>query len=124
VWEAFKQGFTSFEAEVRGEYSGNDRIGWTANPLYYIRVRPVNQDALPTTSPPSKEYHISLLHYSPDKRAILRQLEERYGNTQVVTLRGYMSGAMFELDPELDPIASNPLVQRANETGRPLHISM
>jgi hypothetical protein len=65
-----------------------------------------------------------LLHYTPDKRALLRELESRYGEPRIVTLRGYMSGAMFELDPDTDPIASDPLIQQANDTGRPLHVSM
>ena len=126
AWETYRQGFTSFEADVRGEFSGTDAHGWTDRPLYWIRVRPVNQAALPTTSPPSSEYHISLLHYSrnANRRTLFRELEERYGATRRVTLRGYMRGAMFELDPATDPIASDPLIQQANETGRDLHISM
>jgi hypothetical protein len=126
AWEAYRQTFTSFEADVRGEFSGNDAQGWADSPLYWIRVRPVNPAALPTTSPPSSEYHISLLHYSrnANKRALFRELEERYGTTRRVTLRGFMRGAMFELDPETDPIASDPLIQQANESGRDLHISM
>jgi hypothetical protein len=124
AWEAYKQQFTSFVAEVRGEYSGNEHPEWAARPLYWIRVRPVDQSVLPTTGPPSSEYHISLLHYAPNKRAILRELESRYGEPQIVTLRGHIRGAMFELDPEEDPIASDPLIQQANETGKELHISM
>jgi hypothetical protein len=124
AWEAYRQQFTSFVAEVRGEYSGNADEEWAARPLYWIRVRPVDQNALPTTGPPSSEYHISLLHYAPNRRALLRELESRYGEPHVVTLRGNMRGAMFELDPEADPIASDPLIQQANETGRQLHISM
>jgi hypothetical protein len=124
AWEAYRQTFTSFEAEVRGEFSGNDAQGWTHRPLYWIRVRPINQAALPTTSPPSSEYHISLLPYDPARRALFRELEARYGTTQRVTLRGYMRSAMFELDPATDPIASDPLIQQANESGRELHISM
>ena len=126
AWEEYRRTFTSFEADVRGEFSGNAYRGWAARPLYWIRVRPVNPAALPTTGPPSSEYHISLLHYDrdPDTRALFRELEEHYGHTRRVTLRGWMSGAMFQLDPETDPLATDPLLQRAKETGIPLHISM
>jgi hypothetical protein len=126
AWWAFTQSFTQFDAEIRGEFSGNDGQEWAANPLYWIRVRPVNQAALPTTGPVSSEYHISLLNYSgtPAKRALFRELEKHYGKPRVVTLRGHMQGSMFELDPEADPVASDPLIQQANETGKPLHISM
>jgi hypothetical protein len=126
AWETYRQSFTSFEAEVRGEFSGNADAGWADRPLYWIRVRPVNQAALPTTGPVSSEYHVSLLHYSrdPARRALFRELEARYGDPQVVTLRGEMHGAMFELDIATDPLATDPLLQQANETGRPLHISM
>jgi hypothetical protein len=124
AWDAFKRDFTSFAAKVRGEYAGNARPEWAARPLYWIRVRPVNTDALPTTSPPSSEYHVSLLYYGPDTRDLLRELESAYGNPRVVTLRGRIWGAAFELDPETDPVASDPLVQRANKTGVPLHISL
>ena len=126
-WDNVRQSFRYLRCRLRAEYSGSNT--WPDNPLLILAVYPMGH--LPTTRPgdPNTPWHISISFYDPLRKPEFVAMEEKYGQTRIVTLEGWIEGSTFRLDLNNCPIGSDPLVQNVHNAdpvygAANLHVSL
>ena len=111
-----------------------DVVFWVGYPWYGLELIP--QEQMPLEKPPfvGTPWHISLGTYNDDSRnyhTVIQEVQQKFAKPKMVRLIfNYLrDNGYAQLDPEADPIASNPLIQRLKALDSyyreiDLHISM
>ena len=126
-WPVVAAHFTQIRCRIQAQYSGSN--AWPNEPLLVLAVFPHQIMPTRTHGDPNLPWHISLSSYDPNRRAQFKAIEEQWGKAREVTLRGWIAGATFQLDPVNCPVGSDPAVQAIHAADPhyghiPLHVSL
>ncbi len=126
-WDVVSLNFRQIRCRIQAEYHGSN--AWPDEPLLVLAVYPHQLMPTRTHGDPNIPWHISLSFYDPNRRAQFKAIEEQWGKAREVTLRGWIAGSTFQLDPANCPVGSDPIVQAIHVADPhyghiPLHVSL
>ena len=125
-WDIVRDNFRQLRCRIRAEYLGSN--AHPNNPLLVLAVYPMQILPVRGQGDPDIPWHISLSFYDPERKPEFTAVEQKYGQSRIVTLEGWIQGSTFQLDPMLCPIASDPVVRNLHAADpyygdAPLHVS-